>query len=55
MFHIYEQNYRITSEPVSYNHLLKLFNAIGIPWAKISSMPVGEHISFNEFKIVRTL
>jgi len=55
MYHIYCDKYRITQNPVSYNQLLKFFNKVNFPWNKVSSLPFGEHVSIENFKIVRAV
>lgn len=53
MFDVYEGKYKITDNPISYNHLLKMFAAINVSWNKVSSLPYGECINLGEFTIVR--
>lgn len=55
MFYVYEGKYKITDTPVSYNHLLKVFKNMNVPWNKVSILPMGESIVVNEFIIVRAL
>jgi len=55
MFHVYDNNNRITSSPISYNYLLKHFfhSKSLIDWNKISTLPEGYAYTYQEFKIVR--
>ena len=55
MFHVYDTNNRVTSNPISYNYLLKyFFNSKSlIDWNKISSLPEGHAYEYHEWQIVR--
>jgi hypothetical protein len=55
MFHVYDSDNRVTSNPISYNYLLKyFFNSKSlIDWNKISTLPEGHAYAYQEFKIVR--
>lgn len=55
MFDVYDGNYKITIQPVSYNFLQTILATAKVPWPKISTLPLGEHITVNEFKIVRII
>lgn len=53
MYDVYDGSYKVTSNPISYNFLLSLFNSIEIPWIQISSLPLGKMIKIDHFTIVR--
>jgi hypothetical protein len=54
MYHVYCGKDRITSSPVSYNHVIKnIFQRANLDWKKLSSLPIGECYSYDEYKIVR--
>ena len=55
MFKVYDNKCLITSSPISYNFLLKLFYSKHslIDWSKVSSLPEGHAYSYQEFMIVR--
>ena len=55
MFKVYDSKELITSSPISYNFLLKLFQGkhFMIDWNKISTLPDGHAYSYQEFMIVR--
>ena len=55
MFKVYDNKELITSNPISYNFLLKLFQGkhFMIDWNKISTLPDGHAYSYQEFMIVR--
>lgn len=56
MFHVYDGKYRVTESPVSYNHIVTyLFQYAKIDWRKLSTLPLGEAYSYNDYKIVRVV
>lgn len=55
MFYVYEGKYKLTDNPVSYNHLQTMFKSVSVPWSKVSILPCGEFVQIGEFKIVRAL
>ena len=55
MYHIYENNYRITQEPVSYNQLLKMLSSVVMSWNKVSTMSLGDCVAIDNYKIVRAV
>lgn len=54
MFYVYDSGFRITSNPISYNFLLgSLFVSAKLDWQKVSTLPLGECYTYENFKIVR--
>lgn len=46
---------KITHQPISYNKLLQLLEGVELPIARLSSLPLGEQIDIDSFKIVRVI
>ena len=56
MYNIYDNGYKITANPVSYNHILKvLFRDAKIDCQKLSTLKFGDKYSFETYIFVRAL
>jgi len=53
MFHIYDGKFKITSDPISFNWLQKMFTNAGINWSLVNTLPHGSMVMYKTFKIVR--
>lgn len=53
MFHIYDENYRITDVPVSADMLFNILKPNKMEQHVVSTLQVGKHLTLDTFKVVR--